>query len=81
MFVVDTNVSAVRSVLQETPRHHAVVEEVLSSMPWLRGNALHDTHTAVLMREHGLARIYTRDSDFHRFSFVDVVDPLVGSNA
>jgi predicted nucleic acid-binding protein len=32
--------------------------------------------TAVLMREHGIQRIITRDSDFHRFSFVQVVDPL-----
>jgi predicted nucleic acid-binding protein len=28
------------------------------------------------MREHGIGRIYTRDTDFHRFPFVEVVDPL-----
>jgi uncharacterized protein len=28
------------------------------------------------MREHGIKRIITRDTDFHRFSFLEVVDPL-----
>jgi predicted nucleic acid-binding protein len=28
------------------------------------------------MREHGIARIVTRDTDFHRFGFLEVVDPL-----
>jgi predicted nucleic acid-binding protein len=28
------------------------------------------------MREHGVRRIYTRDADFHRFPFLEVVDPL-----
>jgi predicted nucleic acid-binding protein len=27
------------------------------------------------MREHGIKRIYTRDTDFHRFSFLEPVDP------
>jgi predicted nucleic acid-binding protein len=37
---------------------------------------MHDVQTAVLMREHGIRRIYTRDADFHRFEFLEVVDPL-----
>jgi predicted nucleic acid-binding protein len=28
------------------------------------------------MREHGVGRIVTRDRDFHRFAFLEVVDPL-----
>jgi predicted nucleic acid-binding protein len=27
------------------------------------------------MREHGIAKIYTRDTDFHRFPFLEPVDP------
>lgn len=42
----------------------------------LAGNLLHDAHTVTLMREHGVARILTRDADFHRFSAIQVVDPL-----
>jgi predicted nucleic acid-binding protein len=41
----------------------------------LRGNILHDAHTAALMREHGIKEIYTRDMDFHRFPFLTVLDP------
>ena len=37
---------------------------------------VHDFHTAVLMREHGVATIYTRDVDFRRFGFLEVIDPL-----
>lgn len=32
--------------------------------------------TAVLMLEHGVRRIVTRDTDFHRFPFVAPVDPM-----
>jgi predicted nucleic acid-binding protein len=28
------------------------------------------------MREHGIREIYTRDSDFSRFRFLRVIDPL-----
>ncbi|MGH8606647.1 MAG: type II toxin-antitoxin system VapC family toxin [Gammaproteobacteria bacterium] len=63
-------------VLVPTQRHAQVAEQVIAELPHLAGNLLHDTHTAVLMREHGIRRICTRDVDFHRFSFLEVVDPL-----
>jgi uncharacterized protein len=52
---------------------------VIAELPHLAGNLMHDAHTAILMREHGIARIYTRDTDFSRFPFVEVIDP-VGSS-
>jgi toxin-antitoxin system PIN domain toxin len=64
------------SVLVATPRHADVVGEVISEMPHVSGNIAHDLHTAVLMREHGIGRICTRDTDFSRFSFLEVIDPL-----
>ncbi len=63
-------------LLVETDRHPAVAQEVLHGVPQLHGNLLHDTHTAILMKEHGIRQIYTRDMDFHRFSFLEVIDPL-----
>ena len=63
-------------VLTETTRHAAVVAETIADVPLLSGNLLHDAHTAILMREHGIRRIYTRDTDFHRFPFLEVIDPL-----
>jgi predicted nucleic acid-binding protein len=63
-------------VLVETPRHAEAAAQVIAETAGLSGNLLHDAHTAVLMREHGIKRIYTRDTDFHRFQFLEVIDPL-----
>jgi toxin-antitoxin system PIN domain toxin len=62
-------------MLVPTQRHADEVSRVLSQLPHLSGNLMHDAHTATLMREHGISRIYTRDTDFHRFPFLDPVDP------
>ena len=59
-----------------TPRHAAVLVQTLNELPDVSGNLFHDLHTAVLMREHGISRICTRDTDFQRFPFLTVVDPL-----
>lgn len=63
------------AVLAATGRHAAVLARTLSELPDLRGNVMHDVHTAVLMREHGVSRICTRDRDFRRFPFLTVIDP------
>jgi uncharacterized protein len=63
-------------ILVPTQRHVMVAEKVLEEIPHLAGNLLHDAHTAILMREHGIRQIFTRDADFHRFSFLEVIDPL-----
>jgi toxin-antitoxin system PIN domain toxin len=64
------------SVLAATQRHADVAAEVFAELPHLAGNLIHDTHTAVLMREHGIKLICTRDTDFSRFPFIEIVDPL-----
>ena len=64
------------ALLLPTQRHAAVLARTLTELPDVRGNLIHDLHTAVLMREHGITRICTRDTDFHRFPFLEVVDPL-----
>jgi predicted nucleic acid-binding protein len=63
-------------VLTATDRHAAVAAQVIGELPWLAGNLIHDAHTAILMREHGIIRICTRDADFHRFPFLEVVAPM-----
>ena len=63
-------------ILMPTTRHAEVAAEVFGSLPHLAGNLMHDAHTAVLMREHGIKRVVTRDTDFHRFPFLEPVDPL-----
>ena len=63
-------------ILPETPRHLEVLTEVIDEVALLAGNLYHDAHTATLMREHGIRSIVTRDTDFHRFKFLEVLDPL-----
>ena len=62
-------------LLAATPRHAAVLARIVEELPDVSGNLFHDLHTAALMREHGVSRICTRDTDFHRFPFLTVVDP------
>ena len=75
-FVADLVASTGFEMLVATPRHAAVLAQTLSEIPDLGGNMMHDVHTAVLMREHGISRICTRDTDFRRFPFLTVLDPL-----
>ena len=63
------------SLLTATQRHSEALAETVREIPHLAGNILHDTHTAILMREHGVRRIITRDTDFHRFPFLEPIDP------
>jgi hypothetical protein len=66
------------AVLVQTERHRDVLRDVVAQVPVLAGNLWHDAETATLMREHGVRRICTRDADFHRFPFLEAIDPMVG---
>ncbi|OHB77591.1 MAG: hypothetical protein A2Z34_00095 [Planctomycetes bacterium RBG_16_59_8] len=63
-------------VLTETDRHLALLKKTLSELVHPSGNLLHDVHTAVLLREHGVPEIVTADADFLQFKFLKVVDPV-----
>lgn len=41
-----------------------------------RGNDVPDAHLAALMRQHGVALIYTRDRDFRRYEGIESRDPF-----
>jgi toxin-antitoxin system PIN domain toxin len=56
-------------------RHAVVAASVINESAFLQGNLVLDAQTAILMREHGIRKIYTRDTDFHRFPFLEPVDP------
>ena len=64
------------ALLVETARHDEILAELVAAHPRLRGNVVHDLHTAALMREHGVTEIRTADTDFHQFPFLTVVNPL-----
>ncbi len=63
-------------ILTETDRHRHVAAEVFAEVPGITGNLVFDAHTAILMRENGIRTIYTRDTDFNRFPFLDTIDPV-----
>lgn len=63
-------------VLVPTERHSDVLTALSREFPRLRGNVVHDLHTAALMREHGVTEIRTADTDFHQFGFLTVSNPL-----
>lgn len=62
-------------LLVHSERHAEVAAEIIKKAAFLRGNILFDAQTAILMREHGIKRIFTRDTDYHRFSFLEPIDP------
>jgi len=75
-FVETLAASPAFGVLVETERHEEVAKQTFEELPEMSGNVLHDAHTAILMREHGIRQIYSRDTDFNLFSFLEVLDPL-----
>ena len=42
----------------------------------VRGNLVPDAHIATILRQHGVARIYTADADFRKFAFLEVINPI-----
>lgn len=42
-----------------------------------RGNLVPDAHIATILRQHGVKRIYTADTDFRKFDFLEVINPLI----
>jgi toxin-antitoxin system PIN domain toxin len=62
-------------VLQPTDRHAQTVEAVFGELPHIQGNLVHEAATAILMREHGIRDIFTCDTDFHRFPFLNPIHP------
>ncbi len=62
-------------MLVPSGRYADVMQDIVNEMPTLRGNDMHDVEIAALMRDHGIKTIYTRDTGFHRFRFLDVIDP------
>ena len=62
-------------VLSEGENFLDVYRDVAGATP-VRGNIVPDAHLAALLRQHGVARLYTADTDFRKFDFIDVVDPV-----
>ncbi len=64
------------AILAPTDRHLTVLNNVVREIGHPAGNIYHDIHTATLMQEHGVPEIVTADSDFFKFRFLRVLNPL-----
>ena len=62
-------------VLAEEDGFSEIYQDVTHGLS-VRGNLVPDAHIAALLRQHGVDRIYTSDSDFRKFAFLDVINPL-----
>ena len=57
-------------------RHWESLTRVVEELTHPCGNLFFDIRTAALMREHGIRKIYTADTDFLQFRGIEVVNPL-----
>jgi uncharacterized protein len=62
-------------LLSEEPGFLDVYRDVAGAFP-VRGNLVPDAHLAAILRQHGVRTLFTRDTDFRRFDFLDVRDPF-----
>ena len=62
-------------VIQETTSFALDYAEV-SKSAGIYGNLVPDAHIATILRQHGVRRFYTADTDFKKFGFLEVVNPL-----
>lgn len=51
--------------------YRQITDEVMAA-----GNLVPDAHIATILREHGVRRLYTADTNFRKFDFLEVVNPL-----
>ena len=63
-------------ILRVEDSHWSLLGALLAELTHPSGNLFFDVRTVVLMREHGVRRIYTTDTDFLQFPGIEVVNPL-----
>lgn len=78
--VAEANVAALLGlpharVLTEEEGFWDVYREVTRDHP-ARGNAVPDAHLAAILRQHAVRVLFTNDSDFRRYPFLEVRNPL-----
>ena len=47
--------------------------EITKQIPGLKGNEVFDARIAICLRQHKVKRIWTRDADFKKYSFLQVI--------
>jgi len=63
--------------LGEVARFLEAYSLITTGLP-VRGNLVPDAHLAAILFQHGVRRLYTHDTDFRKFDFLDVRNPFAG---
>ena len=63
-------------LLSEESGFFEVYAKMTRDIP-VHGNLVPDAHLTALLTQHGVKRLYTNDSDFRRFSSIEVINPFL----
>jgi len=75
-FLQDLRDCPVFSILNEQEYHYEILRELEERYPRVSANLVHDFHTATILYERGIRLLYTADTDFLQFDFLQVIDPV-----
>jgi uncharacterized protein len=62
-------------ILSATENHWQILRALVLELGQPSGSIFFDVHTVALMREHGIRRIATADTDFAKFRDLDLINP------
>lgn len=60
-------------ILDEDTNWWKDLAEITKQIPGLKGNEVFDARIALCLRQHKVKRIWTRDADFKKYSFLQVI--------
>ena len=60
-------------ILDEDTNWWRELSEVAKQIPGLKGNEVFDARIALCLKQHKVKRIWTRDADFKKYSFLQVI--------
>lgn len=60
-------------ILDEDTNWWKELGEITKQIPGLKGNEVFDARIALCLRQHKVKRIWTRDADFKKYSFLQVM--------
>jgi predicted nucleic acid-binding protein len=60
-------------ILDEDTNWWRSLSEIEKQIPGLKGNEIFDARIAICLKQHNVRRIYTRDSDFKKYSFLQSI--------
>jgi predicted nucleic acid-binding protein len=65
-------------ILDEDTNWWKSLNEIERQIPGLKGNEIFDARIAICLKQHNVKRIYTRDSDFKKYPFLQPIRFIKG---